>query len=182
MAEKVYTGSFSGNGSAHGTGIASGLEGTVVINDGNLTMDLEKKHHQITGTFSYSADLAVSGDFPGFTQEISGSGTVSGHGKTLTLSGDTDTIIAASGTATIKGGRITVSDTWTGSFADFTGSGTVFGTLQGPMLKAEAADDAGAVRLSHAIASMGRDDSAPLTSTSRISNTADFATTLAPPH
>jgi hypothetical protein len=179
MSEEKYSGSFFGNGAAHGTGIATGIHDLIAINDGELTMRLQESDTgQITGRYSYSAEITVTGTY-GFSQTLSGGGKVSGQGSTLNLTGEVGGVISTHGTATINGGTIKVNALFHGTFALLTGRGRAFGTLHGPILTPEAAD--GSLKLSHAIASMGDGGSAPLSS-SQVSNTTDLATTLAPHH
>jgi hypothetical protein len=134
-----YSGGFHGSGSAHGFDITD----SVTINSNDLEMILhESRTGEITGTFSYHADMTVTGSH-GFTEAITGHGTVSGHGSTLDLMGENAKgMHLAEGTATIHDGTIKFHATWDGSMHHglFTGSGTASGTLHGPNLTAEAAN------------------------------------------
>jgi hypothetical protein len=183
MAEH-YTGTITGNGAVYGDGDS----GLVAINSGSSSvwMDLtERPNGRIRGTYGYDVGgtVSVTGgstyanpasfSFSGIT----GDGSIRGHGSTLTLEGGAP--FFTGGTATIHGGTITYTANWAFNFGGLDGSGTAFGTLTGPKLKQE---HEGAVKLSHAIASMGGADSTSLTTSSPVSNTTDLATTLAPHH
>jgi hypothetical protein len=179
MAEETFTGTLTGNGS----GYDYGQFGLISVN-GTMTMHLtENRNGRITGRYNYSATVedSVSTGYYDTTQK--GHGTISGRGTSLTLTNN-DGIIAG-GTATINGRTITYSATWQLDSGDIDFSGRAYGTVHGPRLKpgaVAAGAHVGAVKLSHAIASMGDGGGTPLANSGPINNTTDLATTLAPHH
>jgi hypothetical protein len=177
----VYAGSFYGNGASYAVIDGFSISELVAINNGRAKMTLtESSTGEITGTYSFRAQLTASGAYYNFTTGFEGYGVVTGQGSTLHLWSIVDGgLVYSEGTGTIHpNGTVTFGEHWAGAFGGITGSGTVFGKLYDPP---NLTPEAGAVQFIQAMASMGGSGGAPLSGSGPVSNaTDDTATTLAP--
>ncbi len=125
---------FTGTLSGSGEGSDFGFTGKVTL-QGDLQMILhENSAGRIHGTYSFDATETVSGFFTTFTDQVSGYGSVHGHGSTLILTETDPSGLFTIGTATIHGGTITYAESWSVHDGGFSASAEVSATLTGHKL------------------------------------------------